>query len=255
MSTMSTTCVVEDDNAISSGYATAIGGRAVNQDRGFAAGGLAVVADGVGGGPAGEVAAAIAVEVAADGLRQPATCATIVEVFRAADEAVRKNAAENWDRTGMATTLTVAAVSHDGHALVAHVGDSPALLVGADGVVLLTEPHTLTAGLLAQGLITADEAATHPRRNMLVRAVGDGQSQPPDLHELDLASGDAILVASDGLLDALGTDLVHAIVGNGGDAAVAARALVDAAVLAGARDNVTAAVVRVDATSRSRSWS
>jgi len=155
----------------------------------------------------------------------------------------------------MGATLTAAAATALGSGgsrwLLASVGDSPAWLVTPAGLARITDDHTVAAALVRSGVISPGDAATHPGRHVLVQAVGTEDRIAPDIVAVDLAPGDALVLASDGVSDVLDDAAVAAAVADptaaaagGGDAEAAARRLVTAALAAGSTDNVTAVVVR-----------
>lgn len=210
-----------------------------------------VVADGVGGAPAGEVASRLAVDTVA-GRARPTDLTGMVA---AANERVRRHAAADPRRTGMATTLDVAvldAVVVDparGPVMTgAHVGDSVALLLHRRRhLVVLTRPHTVAAELTATEALTEEQAAVHPLRHTLTRAIGAHPTVRADLWCRTAEPGDRYLLGTDGLLDALGLADTHRVLLDtvGLDPAGCAEALVAAAIGKGAPDNVTVVVADI----------
>ena len=219
--------------------------REANEDSAVLGPRLALVADGVGGAAAGEVASACAAHavlstVAESPGKDP--LATLSEAFGAAQRSVQVGIQHDLDRLGMATTLT--AVVSDGDRLgLGHVGDSRAYAL-SDGVLTqLTSDHTYVQRLVEQGTHRADELSDHPWRNVVLRSVdGDPAAPAPDLIRLDLVAGDRLLICSDGLTDMVSEeDIAAAILGV--EPGHAVRALVDLALEAGGSDNITAVVV------------
>ena len=160
-----------------------------------------------------------------------------------AHEQVDRGIAQDAAREGMGTTFT-AVLAGAGRFALAHVGDSRAYLLREGRLSQLTHDHTFVQALLDEGRISREEAARHPYRSMVLQVV-DGRHRPePDLVPLDLVDGDRVLVCSDGLSDLVPEQLVaeHLAVG---DPQEAASALVDAALGAGGRDNVTCVVGEV----------
>jgi PPM family protein phosphatase len=217
--------------------------RGNNEDAGFAGPYLQLVCDGVGGAAAGEVAAATTAYVVAAmaALRRDEAPLRVLEsALVSAHDQLRLGTAADATRRGMSTTLT--ALFTDGRSCaLAHVGDSRAYLLRDGGLVPLTRDHTLVQHLLDEGLVSPEEAWRHPRRNVVLRVV-DGDTVPDtDLRLVELRPGDRLLVCSDGL-----TDLVEerriALLLDVEDAGAAADALVEAALAAGGRDNVTCVV-------------
>lgn len=223
------------------GGATAIGRRAENQDRWAVAGDArwALVCDGVGGAAGGGRAADQAVAAAAAAF---AAGRSIEDVFAGAHEAVVRAQQADPDMGRMATTLTVARQRSGSRWLVAAAGDSPAFLVDGAARRLLS-PHTVADELVAAGAISASAAQSHPGRNSITRGIGHATSSAPDSVEVDVPVGASLVLASDGI-DALGLGPMTRIVHESRSASVAAADLVEAALVAGASDNVTVVVVR-----------
>jgi len=217
--------------------------RTNNEDSGFAGPRLVLVADGVGGAAAGEVASATAAYVtSALTLAEPD--ADLLEVLGRAvwltHEQLVVGTTLDEGRTGMGTTLT--ALLTDGRRVaLAHVGDSRAYLARDGGLVQLTGDHTFVQTLVDQGLLTRDEARHHPRKNVVLQVVDASQAAAPDLTLLDVRLGDRLLVCSDGLTDLVDDELIRSCLASG-DPALAADSLVEAALEAGGLDNVTCVV-------------
>jgi PPM family protein phosphatase len=179
-----------------------------NEDSAFAAQHLLLVADGVGGQAAGEVASAsVAFVVSTISLRAITSPSdpvdllvvlreTIERAFRTLSDGVEKDNA----RSGMATTLTSILTDGTRFAL-AHIGDSRAYLVRDGGLTQLTTDHTYVQVLLDKGSITPEEAKTHPHRSVVTRYVNATDQHEPQLRMLDLRAGDRLLLCSDGLTD------------------------------------------------------
>jgi len=212
---------------------------------------LIVVADGLGGHAAGEVASRVAVDSAitdwAKGSPQ-APRQALRNAVRTANVAVYDAALES-GRHGMGTTIT--ALTLAGHnALIANVGDSRTYRVRGDECTQLTSDHSKVAEMLRMRLLTPEQATNHPARSMLTRSLGADPAVQVDIVETDVARDDVFVLCSDGLWDAvarteMGT-IVAGMVGERSVAAVdAAQALVDLALKRDAPDNVTAAVVHV----------
>jgi PPM family protein phosphatase len=206
---------------------------------------LFVVADGIGGFEAGEVASSLAVDVLKD--LQPD------EPFKAAiGEANRRIvAAGRGDEklSGMGTT--VVAIRFGGKqgepvAEVAHVGDSRAYLMRGGDMNPITEDHSLVAELVRSGDLTRDEAAEHPQKNLITRALGADEEVDVDTSILPIEAGDRILLCSDGLSDMVSETVISEILAESqDDPERAARVLLSAALDAGGNDNITIVVVDV----------
>jgi serine/threonine protein phosphatase PrpC len=207
---------------------------------------LLVVADGMGGEPAGDIAS----QIAANALREAFPempegdlGLALKQAYRKANEAVFQAGEEEPTYAGMGTTLT-SALLRGKYATVAHVGDSRAYLMRGDGLTQVTRDHTLVAEETAQGRISAEAARRDPRRNILTQAIGTQaklDSKLPSIFELTLLPGDRLLLCSDGLYGVLDdSDMRHALVRD--DPGTAAKTLVAMAKEHGTRDNATAVV-------------
>jgi PPM family protein phosphatase len=230
--------------------------RNVNQDHLLVGDGLWVVADGMGGHQGGEVASATAVEsvrvaVATGGTDQ------LVESIAVANGAVLDQARGNAELAGMGTTLTalalVPATDTDGDVLLlANVGDSRTYLLPAGGeLVQLTADHSLVAEMVRAGQLTEEEAADHPRRNIITRALGTGPTLDIDSWRLTPVTGDRYLLCSDGLCNEVDDISIAEVLRTLEDPAAAAEDLIRRANASGGRDNIT--VVLVDVVEADRS--
>jgi protein phosphatase len=210
---------------------------------------LFVVADGMGGAAGGDVASRIACDVAAKAWRaceaaEPAL--RLVDAYEAANREVRAEVERVPGLRGMGTTLvSVSVVPNDGRgvvrAAVGNVGDSRCYGVRSGRLQRLTQDHSVVEEAIRAGQMTRAEAELSPARNVVTRAVGTKAEVLPDVVGVRLLAGDVLLLCSDGLHGAL----PDAEIGNMlADPAVRAQHLVDAALLAGASDNVTAILVR-----------
>jgi serine/threonine protein phosphatase PrpC len=222
--------------------------------------GLYIVADGMGGHAAGEVASREAVDtlygmvkrgigslrdlvdpLVEDDVR--ASCRLLESAVQAATYFVYSIAEIDRDKSGMGTTISALLVLGD-YAITAQVGDSRIYRISEDRVEQLTEDHTLIAWQLKQGLITPQEAARSPHRNVITRAVGNREYVQVDTGCLRLAAGMRFLLCSDGLHGYLKDEDIPKVLGTGGDAAV--RRFVDLANQRGGKDNITAVLVEID---------
>jgi protein phosphatase len=206
---------------------------------------LFVVADGIGGFEAGEVASSLAVEVLKGLQPDESFKAAIVEANR------RIVAAGRGDEklSGMGTT--VVAIRFSGKqgepvAEVAHVGDSRAYLRRGGDMNPITEDHSLVAELVRSGDLTRDQAAEHPQKNLITRALGADDEVDVDTAILPIEAGDRILLCSDGLSDMVSEAGISEILAEfPDDPERAARGLLSAALDAGGNDNITVVVVDV----------
>lgn len=195
------------------------------------------VADGMGGHAAGEVASRTAIEAAA------AVGGNATRRVQAANLAVIDTAARQTRLAGMGTTLTLAIVDGDGSADIAHVGDSRAYLYSDGHLERLTTDHSYVAEMVEAGRMTEEEAEVHPYRSVVTRAIGFEPAVDVDTHRVTMVTGDRLLLCSDGVTAMLDDRTVADILEAYETPFEAARALVEAANLAGGVDNITAAVV------------
>lgn len=222
--------------------------------------GLFVVADGVGGRNAGELASAITVNTfqkygskfkeALDAYGQAPSQAHRNAVLSLLDQAAVTSskrvyeAAANAGRQGMTTTL-VAAIVGGGAAFIVHVGDSRAYLLRQGKLRQLTEDHSMVNQLLRQGSITPEEAKTSRYRNVITRAVGLYPTVQADTLFIELVSGDRLMLCSDGCSDLVSHDHMAELMGHG-SVNDATDVLIEASLDAGGKDNITVIVVETE---------
>ncbi len=217
-----------------------------NEDSGFVSPTCMLVADGVGGAAAGEVASATtAYVVSARSLASPD--AEPVEALRTAvvlaQEQVAAGVRRDPARSGMATTLT--AILTDGETFaLAHIGDSRGYVFRDGALSRLTSDHTYVQRLIDEGSVPESAAADHPWRNVVLRCVNGNMDEVGDVHEIALGAGDRILLASDGLTDVVEEPRIAEILGANEDDA-GAQTLVDEALALGGRDNITCVLATV----------
>jgi PPM family protein phosphatase len=197
-----------------------------------------MVADGMGGHVAGEVASRLAINAAASSDLAPA------DRIAAANRAIREEVARQPDLEGMGTTLTLVELQPDAVASFGHVGDTRAYIYKDGELVQLTEDHTVAAEYVTLGQITAEEAFDHPQSHMLTRCLGLTGFVDVDEMTLDLEPGDRLLICSDGLSSMVSDDAIADTLADG-TAEEAAWKLVDVANGAGGHDNITVIVVDV----------
>jgi serine/threonine protein phosphatase PrpC len=210
--------------------------------------GLLVVADGLGGHAAGEVASELTIEsirTTIDGQREQSDPAALLDhAFAVADAAVREHTVKNPECSGMGATLIVALVSDDA-ASIAHVGDVRAYHCRAGKLDRLTHDHTAVGRLLQAGLIAEDDARHHPSRNQVHQAIGGSAAAVAPEHVcVPLERGDTLLLCSDGLWDEVSHAEIGAILADSAPAFHLATNLVDKAIAAGGNDNITAVIYR-----------
>ncbi len=229
---------------IDAGVATDVGRvREGNEDAFAIEPPLYAVADGMGGHRGGEVASQLALQTVVERFR--AGQGSLADQVQAANRAVYERSATDRKVTGMGTTLTAATVAGDRAHLV-HVGDSRAYLLRAGALRQLTEDHTLVNRMLKAGEITEREAAVHPHRNVILRALGQDPDVTIDEQDVGLIEGDRLLLCSDGLTVMVPEDQLQAILeATAGAPQEAAERLVRAANGAGGIDNITVVVLDV----------
>lgn len=223
--------------------------RAHNEDAAFHGPYVAVIADGVGGAAAGEVASATsAYAVAATALARFGD--DPVEVIRrglaAARDSLRIGVAVDAERAGMATTLSVL-VCDGQRVILGHLGDSRVYLVREGRLRQVSHDHTYVQHLLDSGQLSPDRAMGHPWRNIVLRSLDGGpkaETGEPDLVDLDLRAGDRLLLCTDGLTDLVDDDRICEVL-RLKDPHSAAAVLTHAALLAGGKDNITCVVLDV----------
>lgn len=220
-----------------------------------AKGTLFMVADGMGGAAAGEIASAMAVEVVLGELREKwiggethdaeEFVRAISRATRAANQQIHNFAASHTEYRGMGTTATVAGLLDD-MLYVAQVGDSRAYLV-RDGVARqITKDQSLMQKLIEAGELTEEEAAQSERRNIILQALGPEPMVKLDLTHQQVRRGDVLVLCSDGLSGQVGKDEIARIISEEPDLVAACKALIDRANAAGGPDNITVIAARFD---------
>jgi len=206
---------------------------------------LFVVADGMGGHRGGDVASALALETIGSASSPEATPTGLVDDIKRANRAVLERGESDRDLRGMGTTLT-AVLTEDARAHVVHVGDSRAYLLRDGALQQLTEDHTLVQRMVREGRLTEDEAAQHPQRSILTRALGVDEEIPVDELSLDIHSGDRLLLCTDGLTNMVNRDRIQEILESEDDPQAACDKLIDTANRAGGDDNITVVILAFD---------
>ena len=222
-----------------------------NEDALLAGPDVFAVADGMGGHAGGDVASAIAVAGLAD-LRDLASTDEPAELLGGAlalvNAEIRRRATAESPLAGMGTTIAGIARIAGPRVLVFNVGDSRTYRLRGGRLQQLTEDHSVVADLIRAGELTVEEARRHPDRNTVTRALGAADVVVPTVRTEDARTGDCFLVASDGLFDELPETQIGDLLSTAGPVEQRARALVDAALARGARDNVSVIVVVVSGT-------
>ncbi len=219
---------------------------------------LFLVADGMGGHAAGEVASRMAVDVITDhqrrGLsgREPLQgryredfangTNRLASGIRVANHAIFQASLDNPAWHGMGTTLAAVCCTGD-RAGIAHVGDSRVYLIRQGEIRQLTEDHSLVSEQVREGLLTPEEAARSTLQNVVTRALGQKEMVEVSLQEIDLRSGDRLLVCSDGLSEMVPDGALLAVAGGTKSPSLACRRLVDLANQLGGKDNITVVII------------
>lgn len=202
--------------------------------------GLLIVADGMGGHAAGEEASKLAVRTVVSNLgdykRQPEQ--KIKAAIAAANDAILAKAAANSTLAGMGTTCTLVAVLPD-CLVTGHIGDSMAFLIDSDGMLPLTSDHSVSGQLLAAGKITNAEAACHPQRHVLTRALGIDSWVDVETHRQPWNPGQKLLLCSDGLTEVVSVSEIYQVVEGSGELEEKINSLLTLVLERGAPDNVT----------------
>lgn len=218
--------------------------RRANEDAFLSRSPLFAVADGMGGAKAGEIASRTAIDVIAHGVEDGIVRSRLVELVRRANRAVHEAQRADEELSGMGTTATVVHVGEEA-LTVAHVGDSRAYLVRQGSLRRLTDDHSLVEEMRRSGKLTAEEAANHPQRSIITRALGPDPAVEVDVREFKLEAGDIVLICSDGLTTMLPEERVGELIRGNQRLDNAGRALIAAANAAGGRDNITVVLFRV----------
>lgn len=209
---------------------------------------LMIVADGMGGHKGGATASRLAATTIKDlyfSSEGEDVAAILRDAIERANNVIFQQAGENEDLEGMGTTTSVLLI-RDGHAWTGHVGDSRIYRVRDGEIAQLTDDHSLVATMVREGLLSAEEAETHPRRNVLQRSMGVSSDVEADVDgPLDLLPGDRFLLCSDGLHGLVSSPEMAQII-NDNETDAAADRFIELALERGAHDNVTVIVAAVD---------
>jgi len=228
--------------------------RGQNEDAHIAEQNLFAVADGMGGHNAGEVASAMAIEhlrgVAISGV---SSAEAFAQVVRDLNSAIYTSATSTTDQRGMGTTLTAAALlaptnnmDQPSQIVIANVGDSRTYLLRSGELRQMSVDHSYVQELVTEGLLTVDEARTHPRRNIVTRALGIDEQVSVDTWTIPMFDGDRFMLCSDGLVDEVPLDEITELMREHSAPQLIAERLVTAAKRHGGRDNITVIVVDVN---------
>jgi serine/threonine protein phosphatase PrpC len=220
--------------------------RRANEDSMLARSPLFVVADGMGGAQAGEVASRLAIESFQHGLDDTADVeGSLAAYARAANVSIHERSQADAAHAGMGTTLTAVYVGTEEVAIV-HVGDSRAYCLREGELLRLTDDHSLVDELIRQGKLTPEEAVEHPQRSVITRALGPEPEVEIDTRSYRARDGDVYLLCSDGLTTMVPDAQLAEILLGHSRLRDAGEALIAAANEAGGRDNITVVLLRVE---------
>lgn len=223
--------------------------REMNEDAVLERSNLYAVADGMGGHQAGEVASNLALSVleqyVEDNIGAVSGEKLVARAVEAANSAVYHKAQESSSYRSMGTTIT--ALYREGDtAYIAHVGDSRAYLIRDGKLKRLTVDHSLVAKLIEDGEITEEQARTHPQRNIILKALGLEPQVEADVSAVEIKPADEFLLASDGLIDEVEDDDIERTLAVVAEPREQARGLVDRALEAGGKDNISVVLVKFE---------
>jgi PPM family protein phosphatase len=221
--------------------------RNANEDSYFARSPIYVVADGMGGAQAGEVASKAAAEAFDRDLPEAPPERVLRETIEAANREIHAHAHADSSLAGMGTTITAAIVNPQSEEVgIGHVGDSRAYRLRDGTLERLTRDHSLVEEMRRKGQLTDAQAEDHPQRSIITRALGPEPDVEVDVQTVPAKPGDVFLLCSDGLTTMLDDPRIGRILGGATSMAAAVRALVDEANRAGGRDNITAIAFRLE---------
>ncbi len=219
--------------------------------------GLYVVADGMGGVNAGEIASALAVDTVTSHIQEALASlsegvedaageirSALQQAIKNANQRIYETGRYNADLSGMGTTVTAGLIFGQ-NVYIGHVGDSRAYLINREGIEKVSRDHSLVGRLVEIGQITLEEAAVHPQRNLIYRSLGTYPNVEVDLYQRPMKIGDWLLLCSDGLTGHVADEELQEVVVNTGDPNLAARKLVNLANQRGGEDNITVVLVNL----------
>jgi PPM family protein phosphatase len=221
--------------------------RNANEDSLYTAAPLFVVADGMGGAQAGEVASKAAAESFAQELPAAPPERVLEETIEGANRTIHELARKDPSLAGMGTTITAAIVDLEAEEVaIGHVGDSRAYRLRGSRFEQLTRDHSLVEEMRRKGQLTDAQAEDHPQRSIITRALGPEPEVQVDLQTVPAQAGDVFLICSDGLTTMLDDERIARLLARATSLQSAVKALVDEANRAGGRDNITVVSFRVD---------
>ena len=219
-----------------------------NEDSAYAGPHLLAIADGMGGHAAGEVASSVAIyalkDLDRDDVPVDRLLDTLADAVAAANNELHERSVEDPSVEGMGTTLT-ALLWSGGTIAICHIGDSRAYLLRDGDFRQITRDHTLVQSLVDDGRLTQAQAATHPQRSLVMRALQSGTEAEPDLSTLPAKAGDRLMLCSDGLSDVVTEATLHETLMRFADRDQAVTELIELAIRGGGPDNITCIVADV----------
>ena len=215
--------------------------------------GIFIIADGIGGFRAGEMAASMAVEVVSADLShaidrnypEDLLVDAMHEAFREASEIIYHRAQESEDLSGMACSL-IAAIMHHDNCLIAHAGDARAYLFSENSLHQITVDDTPVAAMVKRGYLLPEKARFHNLKNFLVKSIGTESTVEANLTRFPVKSNERLLLCSDGLWAMMGKEQIDSILRRQADPYVTCRELIQSARQNGGQDNITVIVVELD---------
>ncbi len=226
----------------------------VNGDRG-----TFMVADGMGGHAAGEVASEMAVQIVMREIaplrdaRSSDASARVADALRTANRNIHERTIAEVDKQGMGTTASVLVLSSTGY-LIGHIGDSRIYVVRDGALRQLTKDHSYVQEQVDAGLLTPEQARFHPYSNVITRCVGASPNVEPDVYRGEARVGDVFLLASDGLTGMVDDRRLHMLLSSRAEPERKVHALISEANGRGGLDNITAIVVQVVALDDDGRW-
>jgi protein phosphatase len=220
----------------------------VNSERAFA-----IVADGMGGHQAGEVASQKAVNLLSEKLNAIHSWSEFESIEEQCEQMVDEINAELYqlaqevcELEGMGTTLTFI-ILHDTQAIIGHIGDSRCYIITSTSFKQLTKDHSWVQEMFDKGELTLDEMREHPHKNMITRAIATDERVVLDHYLISLCEDDTFLLCSDGLTNSLSDEEIHQIIRERSDISATADRLGKAALEAGGTDNITVVLIQREA--------
>jgi len=212
-----------------------------------------IVADGMGGHNAGEIASKMAIESISTSIKKylENNCKTsnifnsnvIKEAIWEANKIIHQHSLSHNGCDGMGTTLTVSVILKD-HVYIGHIGDSRAYILKNNELIQLTQDHTLVSELVKNGSITEMEAKAHPKRNIITKAVGTEEIIEPDIIKYKISKDSILILCTDGLTNAITNDEIKNSFMNSNNIQETCNSLVNLANIRGGYDNITILAIR-----------